>query len=247
MARPKKDEAPDLAQRVNLTSGAIERLTCPPGKQQIFMRDSEVPGLRVRVTIAGAKSYVYEAKLNRQTIRRTIGDVKRWSIEQARTEARRLAVILDSGQDPRELEREAQAAKDAKRQQEQIQAVTVGEVWAAYIEKRRQHWGERHYADHVKMASPGGEPVKRGVKLEPGKPRPVAVPGPVFPLLSLRLIDLTPDAVEAWATENGKTRPTYARLCWRCLKVFLNWCAEYPTYREAMTATNPAATKKTVS
>jgi hypothetical protein len=77
------------------------------------MRDSEAPSLRVRVTAAGAKSFVYEAKLNRQTIRRTIGDVKLWSIEQARTEARRLAVTLDSGQDPRELERQQQAEKAA--------------------------------------------------------------------------------------------------------------------------------------
>jgi hypothetical protein len=82
-------------------------------KEQAFMRDSEAPSLRVRVTAAGAKSFVYEAKLNRQTIRRTIGDVKLWSIEQARTEARRLAVTLDSGQDPRELERQQQAEKAA--------------------------------------------------------------------------------------------------------------------------------------
>ena len=85
MARPKNSEAPDLTDRVKLTAGTIERLICPDGKQQAFMRDSEAPGLRVRVTAAGAKSYVYEAKLNRQTIRRTIGDVKSWSIEQART------------------------------------------------------------------------------------------------------------------------------------------------------------------
>ena len=96
MARPKKNEAPDLSVRVNLTAGAIERLTCPAGKQQAFMRDSEAPGLRVRVTPAGAKSFVYEAKLNRQTIRRTIGDVKLWSIELARSEARRLAVVLET-------------------------------------------------------------------------------------------------------------------------------------------------------
>ena len=115
MARPKKNEAPDLSARVNLTAGAIERLTCPAGKQQAFMRDSEAPGLRVRVTPAGAKSFVYEAKLNRQTIRRTIGDVKAWSIELARSEARRLAVVLDNGQDPREIERQQQAAKAAEK------------------------------------------------------------------------------------------------------------------------------------
>ena len=71
MARPKKSDMLDLAQRLSLTAGAIERLTCPPGKQQAFLRDSEAPGLRVRVTAAGARSFVYEAKLNRQTIRRT--------------------------------------------------------------------------------------------------------------------------------------------------------------------------------
>ncbi len=245
MARPRKTEAPDTAQAIELTAGAIERLTCRTDiKAQAFLRDTKAPGLRVRVTNTGAKSFVFESKLNRQTIRRTIGDVRAWTLDQARAEARRLAVVLDNGQDPRELERLQQAEREAQRQLEQAKAVTVGEVWAAYLNERRQHWGERHYADHVKMAAPGGEPVKRGVKLEPGKPRPLTVPGPVHPLLSLRLSGLTPDVVEAWAAENGKTRPTYARLCWRCLKVFLNWCAEHPAYREAMTATNPAATKK---
>jgi hypothetical protein len=77
------------------------------------LRDTKAPGLRVRVTNTGAKSFVFESKLNRQTIRRTIGDVKMWSIEQARAEARRLAVMLDSGTDPRELERNRY--KNAKR------------------------------------------------------------------------------------------------------------------------------------
>ncbi|MFZ3125415.1 MAG: Arm DNA-binding domain-containing protein, partial [Acidovorax sp.] len=103
MARPKNTDAPALTARVNLTSGAIQRLACPAGKQQAFLRDSEVPGLSVRVTAAGSKAFVYEAKLNRQTIRLTIGAAKLWSIEQARTEARRLAVVLDGGHDPREI------------------------------------------------------------------------------------------------------------------------------------------------
>ena len=245
MARPKKTDAPDTTQAVELTAGTIERLTCRTDiKAQAFLRDTKVPGLRVRVTNTGAKSFVYEAKLNRQTIRRTIGDVRNWTIEQARAEARRLAVVLDNGQDPRELERQQKAEREVQRQQEQAQAVTVRAVWMAYLEDRRPSWGARHYADHVKMASPGGQPVKRGIKLEPGKPRPLTVPGPVFSLLDLKLSDLTPEVVEAWAVENGKTRPTYARLCWRCLKVFLNWCAEHAEYKSVMDGRNPAATKK---
>ena len=239
MARPKKSESPDLSDRVNLTAGTIERLTCPAGKQQAFMRDSEAPGLRVRVTAAGAKSFVYEAKLDRQTIRRTIGDVKLWSIEQARTEARRLAVVLDSGQDPRELERQQQADRAAAKAAAAVQAATVGEAWAAYVAERTPHWGELHRKDHERLTRAGGEIAKRGTR-----GRGVTIAGPLYPLLGLPLRELTAPIVEAWATREAQTRPTAARLAWRLLKAFLGWCAEQPEYAPVLPSTNPAKTKK---
>lgn len=123
-------------------------------------------------------------------------------------------------------------------------AVTVGEVWAIYLGDRRPFWGERHYADHVKMAKAGGEVSKRGVKANPDGSKPLTMPGPVYELLALPLRGLTPAKVEAWAAAHAKTRPTYARLCWRCLKVFLNWCAEHAEYSKLLTTANPAKTKK---
>src|SRR5665647_604531 len=111
MARPKKDAWVDLSEAQELTAGLIERLTCPAGKSQAFLRDAKAPGLRVRATPGsgknpeGFKAFVFEAKLNRQTIRRTIGDVRAWSIDAARAEANRLRVTLDAGDDPRELAR----------------------------------------------------------------------------------------------------------------------------------------------
>ena len=105
MARPKKTDAPDLADSHELTAGLIERFNCPTDKQQVFMRDSKAPGLRVRATAAssknpkGLKAFVFEAKLDRQTIRRTIGDVRAWTIEAARVEANRLRVTLHTGCD----------------------------------------------------------------------------------------------------------------------------------------------------
>ena len=87
MARPRKDQTLDLGQSHDFTAGLIDALTCPTGKAQAFMRDSEGNGLRVRVTATGAKSYVYEAKLDRQTIRRTIGDVRLFTIKEAREKA----------------------------------------------------------------------------------------------------------------------------------------------------------------
>lgn len=240
MARPKKDAPVNLAERVSLTVGTIERLTCPPGKQQVFMRDSEVPGLRVRVTAAGAKAFVYEAKLNRQTIRRTIGDVKLWSIEQARTEARRLAVTLDAGQDPRELERQQQAARAAQKAAAALKAVTVAEAWAVYLADRQPQWGERHYQDHEKLSSAGGEVAKRGTR-----GRGVTIAGPLHPLMAMRLQDLTAPVIEEWAAEQAKTRPTPARLSWRLLRAFLAWCLEHPQYAAVVQAQNPAKTRRT--
>ena len=246
MARPKKTDAPDIAERINLTAGAIERLTCPAGKQQAFMRDSEAPGLRVRVTAAGAKSFVYEAKLNRQTIRRTIGDVKLWSIEQARTEARRLAVVLDNGLDPREIERQQQAAQAAdkaaaaaKVEADKVAALTVGEVWTAYIEQRRPFWGELHYRDHIDKAKAGGLPSGRR-----GGGKQLTKPGPLSALMPLALKDLDQATIERWAADEGKTRPSSARLAWRLLTVFLTWCAEQPEYANLLPDKNPAKTKK---
>ncbi|MGF6214070.1 tyrosine-type recombinase/integrase [Comamonas sp. 4034] len=247
MARPKKDTPLDLTQRITLTTSAIERLTCRTDtKAQAFLRDSETPGLRVRVTNTGAKSFVFEAKLNRQTIRRTIGDVKTWTIEQARIEARRLAVLLDSGQDPREIERQQQANKAALAIAAMVQAatakqeaVTVGEVWADYIEQRRPFWGDLHYRDHIDKAKVGGLPSGRR-----GGGKQLTKPGPLAELMPLALKDLNQSTIEAWAANEGKTRPSSARLAWRLLTVFLTWCGEHPTYAALLPDKNPAKTKK---
>ncbi len=248
MAKPKKIDSPGPTQVIELTAGAIERLTCRTDtKAQAFLRDTKAPGLRVRVTNTGAKAFVFESKLNRQTIRRTIGDVRAWSLDAARTEANRLRVMLDSGTDPRELERQqaadkqTQAAAIAKAQiAEAAGAVTVGEVWVVYLAERRQHWGNLHYLDHVRKASPGGVPSQRGTR-----GRGVTAPGPLRPLMVLPLRDLDQATVEAWAATEAKTRPTSARLAWRLLKVFLGWCSEQAAYAALMPAKNQAKTKKT--
>jgi len=242
MARPKKSDTPDLAQRCNLSAGAIERLICPLEKPQAFLRDTEAPSLRVRVTPAGAKSFVFEAKLNRQTIRRTIGDVREWSIEQARTEARRLAVLVDNGTDPRELDRQreaAQAAAAAQAAEQAAAAVSAAEparvTWERYVQERRPHWRERTYTDHLKVAQAGGREKVRGEGL--------TQPGPLAPLLVLPLAELTPTAVDAWAAREAKDRPARVRLALRMLKAFLRWAAAEPDLADRVN-TAAASSKK---
>ena len=232
MARPKKTDVPDLAQRCNLSAGAIERLICPPGKAQAFLRDTEAPSLRVRVTPAEAKSFVFEAKLNRQTIRRTLGDVREWSIEQARTEARRLAVLVDNGTDPRELDRQREADKAAATAQAALHAAAAAAAaeparvtWERYLEERRPHWRERTFTDHLKVAQVGGRAKVRG--------EGVTQDGPLAPLLVLPLSDLTPAAVDTWAAREAQDRPARVRLALRMLKAFLRWAAAEPDLHNA--------------
>lgn len=238
--------------RVRLTAGRVEGFACPEGKSQAFLWDTEVPSLLLRATPTGRKTFAFEARVRGGVnVRVPIGAYPEWSIESARERAIEFKQLADKGQDPRDVLRQQQAEREAVKvaQQAQVEAdrvaaVTVAEVWAIYLEDRKPFWGERHYADHVKMAKAGGVVSKAGVRLNADGTKPVTVPGPVHELLALPLRDLTPAVVEAWAAKHAKVRPTFARLCWRCLKVFLNWCAEHPQYANLLAAANPAKTKR---
>lgn len=83
---------------------------------QVFIWDSDVKGLATRVTIAGVKSFVFQGrlKLEKKDIRLTIGSCSAWTLDKARTEARRLQMMIDQNIDPRELVKKQIADKAAK-------------------------------------------------------------------------------------------------------------------------------------
>lgn len=235
-----------LQNRVRLTAGRVAPFTCPPGKSQAFLWDTEAPALALRVTPTGRKTYVFESRLHGDTIRVTIGTAADWPIEKARSEAQRLKVLVDSGQDPREIERQQQAAQAAdkvaaaaKVEADKVAALTVGDVWVTYIEQRRPLWGDLHYRDHIDKAKAGGLPSGRR-----GGGKQLTKPGPLAALMPLALKDLDQATIERWAASEGKTRPSSARLAWRLLTVFLTWCAEQPEYAALLPDKNPAKTKK---
>ena len=69
-------------------------------------------------------------------------------------------------------------------------------------------------------------------------------PGPLASLMPIPLREITQEKIERWAAKEGKTRSTSARLAWRLLKVFLNWCVEQPEYASLVSYKNAAKTKK---
>ena len=232
--------------RVRLTAGRVDAFTCPTGKPQAFLWDTITPTLALRATPTGRKTYVFESRLNGATIRINIGTVADWPIEKASTKAQGLKMMVDAGTDPREVERDRQAAADEKKaaavakvEADKLAALTVGEIWAAYVEERRPHWGDLHYRDHIDKAKAGGLPSGRR-----GGGKQLTKPGPLAALMPLAIKDLDQATIEAWAANEGKTRPSSARLAWRLLTVFLTWCSEQPAYAGLMPTKNPAKTKK---
>ncbi len=231
---------PGSTSRIRLTAGRVASFACPPGKSQAFLWDTDSPTLVLRATPSGRKTYVFEARLKSgNTVRMTIGTAADWMLEKARSRASELKALVDEGKDPREVEREHQAALVAKQAAAAALTVTVKEAWDSYLEDRRQFWGERHYQDHLAKAKAGGEPTTRG-----SRGRKVTIAGPLYQLMGLQLRELNAERIAKWAADEAKTRPTAARLAWRLLRAFLTWCAEQDAFKEVVADGNPAKTRK---
>lgn len=209
--------------RIRLTIQRIEQTECPPGKKQIFIFDTEAPRLAVRVTAAGAKSFIFESKLDRVTIRQTIGPCNAWKLDEARAEANRLQHLVNQGIDPREAKKDQKAAQVAKKEEATRQELTLAEVWPDYIEANKHRWSDRHLIDHSRYTQKGGEQAKRGPKK--------TIPGPLWPLMGKRLSDLTPELVKTWAAAESAHRATQCRNAFGALRACLNWCADHPDYQ----------------
>ena len=220
-------------ERIRLTLDRIRKLTPPAGSQAVYVFDDDPKQLCVRVTPAGAKSFVFAGKLNRAPLRITIGDVKVWNLDDARAEARRLQALIDQGIDPRQEKAERLAAVEAKREEARRVEAPALEAWTAYLETRRAKWSEPHIRDHENVSKEGGELRTRGRrKGESDK----TLPGALRSMLLLPLARIDADCVRAWLEEDAARRPTHARLAFGLLRAFLNWCADRPEYRSQVHA-----------
>lgn len=237
--------------RDNFTSARVEAFKCAEGRQQSIYWDGKTPGLGLRVTTKGAKSYIFETSLNGKTLRMTIGDVRTWSIGQAQAKATAYKAQTDNGIDPRKVLAEqlaaGEAAAVAKVQAVEVavatalrNSITLGDVWPEYIADRlatrKKGWSADHLASHRKMIQVGGEPRSRSRKL--------TTPGPLFSLSSIALVDLSVDRIEEWAKVEAKSRPSSARSALRLLKACMNWCSTHKKYA-SMVPVNPTKSART--
>ena len=243
-------------ERVRLTNDRINSFKCPPGKSQTFLWDTETPCLAVRATSSGAKSFIFESKLRRQTIRITIGDVRHWSLNSvwsgkgenkvevqrgAREEATSLKILVNQGIDPRQAKAdqiamaEAKATEEAARQSAEAEAqrrteITVGDAWSEYItyqKTRMDRGGEKCWgARHLLDHEKLAQ--SGGVKKRIGKG--VTESGPLASLMLLKLAALTSDDLARWLQDETEKRPARAALAFRLFRAFLRWCATDARY-----------------
>jgi integrase len=219
-----------MAKQENFTAGRVAAYQCEDGKNQSIYWDGKTPGLGLRVTATGAKSYIFQARLHGVSIRLTVGDVRTWTVAEAQAEATRLKTLTDQGVDPRQLKVEQRAKDEALKAERKRKAATVGEAWTAYVDAKTKlgKWSETHLRDHIVAVKPGGEPRGRGRRAGQGD---VTYPGLIFPLLKLRLADLTWKRVQVWMEASNQRGKTEAAKCFRLLRAFLNWSGEQEEYQ----------------
>ena len=219
-----------MTEKVNLTAGLIAEFQCPPGKGQAFLADLKSPWLSVRATRTGTKSYVFESKMDRESIRITIGRVAAWSIDAARIRANELKTLVDRDIDPRKQMRRGKSVREDVAQDDQSLDVSVAVAWADYLArgkpKKKDVWKPRYREDLEKAVAPGGVPLKRGKGL--------TKPGPLFSLMTMPLTSITDEVMRAWFQAQATRGRAQAGRALAMFSGFLRWCGREPDYKKSV-------------
>lgn len=121
-----------------LTAHLIETAE-PPASGQRFIRDTKQPGLALRITERGTKSYVIEAWTGKRSRRKTLGKVT--AFESLKDARRRAKVKLGEFATGRDIVAEEQA--------ERVKGATLKDVYKAYLRSRDLKPGTVHDYNRV--------------------------------------------------------------------------------------------------
>lgn len=211
-----------MEKKLNFTAERVATFECPQGKAQQFYWDAKTPGLGLRVTAAGVKSYIFQSKLDGSTLRMTIGDLRTWSIKAAQIRATELKAMVDQGVDPRQQREEIRLKREAEAAEMARELVTFDEAWTQYLTARQPKWRTRTYEDHVRHSSRGGIQRTRSSKL--------TEPGPLAPLLDVRLSEFSSARIQAWLEAESIKHPASTALSFRMLRAFIRWANDNKEY-----------------
>lgn len=188
--------------RETLTDRRLKALKPAPEGGRYEIMDSVVPGMGIRVTDKGKRTFILVARFGgaKNPTRRALGEYGALSLEQAREKSREWLELIGKGEDPAHVEERARAAT-IKRQANTFAAVA-----------------DDFFADKLSAERKGAE-VERDIRREFvsrwGK-RPIT--------------DITEDDVLAVIRAKKRTAPAQARNLLGIAKRFFTWAIDQRSY-----------------
>ena len=103
--------------RETITDKRIKALKAAPEGKRFEIMDAVVPGMAVRVTDRGVKTFVLVGRFpgSSHPTRRALGEYRVLTLEKAREKARQWHELIQRGQDPKEIDRQRHAEEQRRR------------------------------------------------------------------------------------------------------------------------------------
>jgi integrase len=120
--------------KLNFTKKSIAALPSPPQGKRTSYHDNKTPGLILRVTATGTKTFVLYRRIDGRPERVTLGRFPQMTVDQARTEATHLNGKVSAGKNP------------AHERRGILQEITLGDHHEQYMERHskvyKRSWQE---------------------------------------------------------------------------------------------------------
>ena len=111
---------------INFTKTVLDNLPIPEGKSRPYYHDSETPGLGLRVTSNGVKSFMVQRRINKKPQIVTLGRYPEMTIQIARRMAIKALSSISEGVNPTK-----------QKEEKTLKNISLGQVFSDYIENRR--------------------------------------------------------------------------------------------------------------
>jgi len=139
-----------MATRFNFTKASITALPVPESGKRDTYHDLKTPGLQLRVTSTGVKTFSVYKRIKRSDPERiTLGRYPGMTVEQARREAHRISLDISDGKNPAQVKRRQKAE------------LTFSILFAEYLERHskpnKKTWFEDQAQFRIYLEKPLGK------------------------------------------------------------------------------------------